>query len=232
MALQGSGPISLLDVATEFGGAAPHSINEYYGRAPGIPASGVIALSDFYGKANEVTLRIYPSAYGGQSSTDLANASDGNLNTYSTHSVTGSGTGSSIRTSISSTGSLEAYGEYYVKSLRVYTKVRAVSRAQSSINVSATNQARVSLGTTSTGTVVIDLVLGINTVLPIATTVVQDQTANAQINAKVNTLYGYTNNSGLNLIATYLEVSHGGYAHTSWLYEHFYDLTLSGSPPV
>jgi hypothetical protein len=49
MALQVSGAISLLDVAGEFGGTAPHSISEYYGAAAGVPASGAISLSDFYG---------------------------------------------------------------------------------------------------------------------------------------------------------------------------------------
>lgn len=58
MPLQTSGPISLGDIATEFGGAAPHSLSEYYrggGLVPdtaanaGIPTSGPISLSDFYG---------------------------------------------------------------------------------------------------------------------------------------------------------------------------------------
>ena len=52
MALPSSGPMSLYFVFTEFGGAMPHSLNEYYGVAPGVPASGTISLSDFYGKAN------------------------------------------------------------------------------------------------------------------------------------------------------------------------------------
>lgn len=52
MALQGSGQISLNDIATEFGGTAPHSLSEYYSAASGVPASGEISFSDFYGKAN------------------------------------------------------------------------------------------------------------------------------------------------------------------------------------
>ncbi|GGD03489.1 hypothetical protein GTQ45_02010 [Pyruvatibacter mobilis] len=51
MALQSSGPISLSQIAGEFGGAAPHSLSEYYGAAPGVPGSGVIKFSDFYGKS-------------------------------------------------------------------------------------------------------------------------------------------------------------------------------------
>lgn len=51
MTLQSSGPISLANVQTEFGGSNPIGINEYYGRAAGIPASGTISLNDFYGKS-------------------------------------------------------------------------------------------------------------------------------------------------------------------------------------
>lgn len=52
MALQASGPISLANIQTEFGGANPISITEYYGADTGVPASGTISLSDFYGKSN------------------------------------------------------------------------------------------------------------------------------------------------------------------------------------
>ena len=52
MALQTSGAISLQNVAAEFGGAVPHSLSEYYGVDSGIPSSGQISLSNFYGAAN------------------------------------------------------------------------------------------------------------------------------------------------------------------------------------
>jgi len=52
MALQTSGAISLLDIATEFGGNQPHALNEYYGADTGVPASGTIALDDFYGASS------------------------------------------------------------------------------------------------------------------------------------------------------------------------------------
>jgi hypothetical protein len=52
MTLQSSGPISLANVQTEFGGSNPIGINEYYGRAAGIPGSGTISLYDFYGKSS------------------------------------------------------------------------------------------------------------------------------------------------------------------------------------
>ena len=49
MALQTSGPISLLDIQNEFGGSNPISLSEYYGAASGIPTSGAISIGNFYG---------------------------------------------------------------------------------------------------------------------------------------------------------------------------------------
>lgn len=56
MTLQTSGPISLDDIQTEFGGTNPISLNEYYAAAAGIPASGAISLQDFYGATAAYTL--------------------------------------------------------------------------------------------------------------------------------------------------------------------------------
>lgn len=58
MPLQSTGPISLSDIQTEFGGVNPIGLNEYYqnggivGAVSGIPASGQISFSDFYGTSN------------------------------------------------------------------------------------------------------------------------------------------------------------------------------------
>ena len=49
MALQTSGAISLANIQSEFGGSNPISISEYYGAASGIPTSGTISFSNFYG---------------------------------------------------------------------------------------------------------------------------------------------------------------------------------------
>lgn len=65
MALQSSGAISLLDIQGEFGGSAPIGINEYYGAASGIPASGQISLNDFYGASSAPTLS-YVTTVGNQ----------------------------------------------------------------------------------------------------------------------------------------------------------------------
>jgi len=54
MPLQSSGAISLNDIQTEFGGTNPISISEYYSAASGIPASGTIALDDFYGTSSNM----------------------------------------------------------------------------------------------------------------------------------------------------------------------------------
>lgn len=51
MALPSSGPISLGQIQTEFGGSAPTAISEYYGKASGIPSSGAISLGNFHGKS-------------------------------------------------------------------------------------------------------------------------------------------------------------------------------------
>lgn len=58
MALQTSGSISVGDLASEFGGAVPHSLSEYYGATSGISASGAIALSAFYGASSSFALTI------------------------------------------------------------------------------------------------------------------------------------------------------------------------------
>lgn len=54
MALQNSGAIKLSEIQTEFGGSNPIPLSEYYGAAAGIPSSGAIKMSDFYGKSNFV----------------------------------------------------------------------------------------------------------------------------------------------------------------------------------
>ena len=54
MALPSSGQISLNDIATEFGGTAPHSLSEYYSKG-NAPASGEIQLAaDFYGTSSSI----------------------------------------------------------------------------------------------------------------------------------------------------------------------------------
>lgn len=75
MTLQSSGPISLANVQTEFGGSNPISISEYYGAASGVPSSGTISLSNFYGKSSYTP----PSEVKRQFFTN----DSGNINTWS-----------------------------------------------------------------------------------------------------------------------------------------------------
>ena len=58
MALQSSGPISLLDIQNELGGSGSISLSEYYGSATGVPASGTLSLSTFYGKIKPVNFNV------------------------------------------------------------------------------------------------------------------------------------------------------------------------------
>lgn len=41
-------------LATEFGHILPRSLSQYYSASPGVPASGILKLSDFYGKYKEL----------------------------------------------------------------------------------------------------------------------------------------------------------------------------------
>ena len=61
MACPASGTISIQSLVDEFGGTAPHGMNEYYrdgGEVPGnntnVPTSGTISLSNFYDAVNEI----------------------------------------------------------------------------------------------------------------------------------------------------------------------------------
>lgn len=65
MVLPTSGPLSLDDIQTEFGGTNPISLSEYYagganvpsgtsGTNGPVPSSGTISISDFYGTSNVV----------------------------------------------------------------------------------------------------------------------------------------------------------------------------------
>jgi hypothetical protein len=86
MTLQSSGPISLLDVQNEFGGSNPIGINEYYGRAAGIPSSGTISLADFYGKSASIAFSGWNYLMFGSSYTTSSSTSS---NTYTGILVTG-----------------------------------------------------------------------------------------------------------------------------------------------
>ncbi len=67
MALQGSGAISLVNIATEFGGATPHGLSEYYRGGALVPnasqnnaiaTSGAISMGSFYNAVNRVSVTV------------------------------------------------------------------------------------------------------------------------------------------------------------------------------
>lgn len=73
MPLQTSGSISLLNIQSEFGGSSPTAISEYYrggssvpSGTSGVPASGAIAVSDFYGTSNVVPMTYEIIGAGGE----------------------------------------------------------------------------------------------------------------------------------------------------------------------
>lgn len=51
MPLQSSGAISFDNIQSEFGGSNPISLTEYYSADDGVPGSGAISSSNFYGRA-------------------------------------------------------------------------------------------------------------------------------------------------------------------------------------
>lgn len=70
MALQGSGNISLADIAAEFGKTAPYSLTDFYrggawvANSPanaGVPASGSISLTNFYNAAKYLDITGTPN---------------------------------------------------------------------------------------------------------------------------------------------------------------------------
>ena len=92
MGLQSSGSISLSNIAGEFGGSTPHSLSEYHDAASGIPASGQISFSNFYG-ASAVSHWI--ATIGGTGFDDAQGiAVDGSGNVYIAGRTSSAGAGS------------------------------------------------------------------------------------------------------------------------------------------
>lgn len=72
MAIKTSGSISIQDIVNEFGGTAPHALNEYYKGGAlvpisnanvNVPTSGAISLENFYGASRNIIISY--SMYGG-----------------------------------------------------------------------------------------------------------------------------------------------------------------------
>jgi hypothetical protein len=90
MALPSSGVLTLNDIQTEFGGTNPIDLSEYYrggGLVPdtagnaGIPTSGVISVTDFYGAANSISLDfVRRTQYTPSASTTISSVAIGTAN--------------------------------------------------------------------------------------------------------------------------------------------------------
>ena len=90
MAVQGSGAdLSITDdIVAEFGGSAPHAMSEYYGGGDlvpagansGVPTSGEVQMSDFYGSVAATVFTLSSNA-NNQNIKTLAAAAGGDQNT-------------------------------------------------------------------------------------------------------------------------------------------------------
>lgn len=79
MPLQDTGKITINDIAAEFGGDAPHGLTEYYGATAGLPTSGTIKNSDFYGKSSLANIN-FPGDWNGAGKTVWQNITVGTFN--------------------------------------------------------------------------------------------------------------------------------------------------------
>jgi hypothetical protein len=100
MPIQTSGPISLNDLQTEFGGVNPISLNEYYaggslvssgttGINGAIPTSGAISLSQFYGSQKSAIASL--SNHSASSSHGVSSPSNANPSSFTRVSINTSG---------------------------------------------------------------------------------------------------------------------------------------------
>ena len=108
MALQNNGRLTLSDIVQEFGGSPPHKLSEYYGVAGGVPASGRLPMSVFYGKSN-----IVYHTLGGGGSINLQSflASRGQTNGKAYITVTGHRVADNTGTYAIDSGNLSAFEE-------------------------------------------------------------------------------------------------------------------------
>jgi len=74
MTIKSSGSLSFTEITNEFGTANPTSLSQYYGLDAGIPTSGQIKFSDFYGKILNATRTINENQQNFNAYNDFPNA--------------------------------------------------------------------------------------------------------------------------------------------------------------
>lgn len=86
MALQSSGAISLSQIQTEFGGVAPISLTEYYGKDT-VPSSGALSMTDFYGTTDLLSFNgtVFPTQLDDLDPSRSASVSSINNTSYSSY---------------------------------------------------------------------------------------------------------------------------------------------------
>lgn len=116
MPLQSSGPISLLDIANEFGGTVPHNINEYYRGGLyvpntsvniNIPTIGLISFANFYGSSKLRGFVITANGGGTTNDQAYAIAFDSSGNFYMTGETNAPGTRKLVLAKFNSAGSIQ-----------------------------------------------------------------------------------------------------------------------------
>lgn len=113
MTVKSSGSLSFnTDIVGEFGGSVPHSMSEYYSGGAnvpsgvtGVPSSGAIDFSDFYGTSNAFDVTYYVVGAGGGGGGAGNTSGDGTSG--GTTSISGSGF-----TTVSATGGGGGGGGY------------------------------------------------------------------------------------------------------------------------
>ncbi len=161
MALPSSGVLTLDDIQTEFGGTNPIDLSDYYrggslvpdtATNAGIPTSGVISVTDFYGATNVITLDfVRRTQYTPTSSTTISGVAIGAANPNRMVILQNSIFGSNLFSAITACtiGGITATiisGTPQV----VYAKVPTGTTADIVLTFSNTNQKRIQVNTINT----------------------------------------------------------------------------------
>ncbi len=159
MTLPSSGPLTLSDIQTEFGGSNPISLSEYYrggGYVPSsvsaVPASGTISIGNFYGTSNyvptgywisEIIVPSTQSVYDGWNSADFDSSDNvyvvGKFDTVS-GITTSSPSGSYAK--LNSNGELQ-WSKAFTKDPTTYWRVFSSVKTLANGNISAVGSIRI-----------------------------------------------------------------------------------------